>query len=62
MISKILFIYHLLLTHQIQHTYDYVDDRALYRVDSKSLRVKYAYQEEILNWLETGVFVYNEDL
>lgn len=39
-----------------------VDGRTVYAIKENKCVVDYAYRGEILNWIETGLFVYNEDL
>jgi hypothetical protein len=41
---------------------DNIDGRYTYIVTTNEITVEYAYKEEILNWIKTDEFVYNEDL
>jgi hypothetical protein len=38
------------------------DDRSLYTVNIKGKTYEHAYKEEIINWIKTGDFYYDEDL
>lgn len=39
-----------------------VDGREIYSIHHKSTKIEYAYKAEIIQYLETGQFEYNEDL
>jgi len=39
-----------------------VDGRQTYSIKLETSAIDYAYKEEILEWIETGTFEYNEDL
>ena len=39
-----------------------VDGRTIYTIHYRSIHIEHAYKGEIVNWLESGKFVYNEDL
>lgn len=41
---------------------DDVDGRTVYAIKENKFTVDYAYRGEIFGWIETGLFVYNEDL
>ena len=38
------------------------DGRQTYTLRTESKVIEHAYKEEIINYIKTGVFVYNEDL
>lgn len=57
-IAKVMFIIKL-HTGLIIPTDD-VDDRTIYSMPSQ--KIEYAYKEEIIRYLETGIFVYDETL
>ena len=56
--NTIIFIWYL-ITGTI-HSVDNVDGRTIY--DMPSAKIEYAYKEEIIQYIETGKFQYNEDL
>ena len=41
---------------------DNVDGRTIYTIHTKSTHIEYAYKAEIIQYLETGQFEYDEDL
>jgi predicted nucleotidyltransferase len=41
---------------------DDVDGRTIYTIHTKSTHIEYAYKAEVLRYLETGVFVYDETI
>ena len=56
--STIIFVWYL-ITGTI-HSVDNVDGRTIYDMPSKN--IEYAYKEEIIQYIETGTFKYDEDL
>ncbi len=59
--TKLIFIWYILTgTIEYQQTMDGHKQYALFFEDGKV--VDYAYKEEILEYIETGTFEYNEDL
>lgn len=59
--TKLIFIWYLLTgTVEYQQTMDGHKQYALFFKDGKV--IDYAYKEEILEYIETGTFEYNEDL
>ena len=59
--TKLIFIWYILTgTVEYQQTMDGHKQYALFFEDGKV--VDYAYKEEILEYIETGTFEYNEDL
>jgi len=57
-LSTIIFIWYL-ITGTI-YSVDTVDGRTIY--DMPSTKIEYAYKEELIQYIETGKFQYNEDL
>jgi hypothetical protein len=57
--TKIIFIWYL-MTGVITPT-DNVDSRTTYTIKQKDFIVEYAYRGEVLNWIESDKFQYNED-
>ena len=57
---KIMFIWYL-VTGVISPA-EKVDGRQTYAIKKDTFAVDYAYKGEVLQWLESGKFVYNEDL
>jgi hypothetical protein len=57
LLAKAIFAF-LLQTGEIVPT-DSVDDRIIYTMTSHC--IEYAYEGEIINYIQTGEFVYNED-
>ena len=39
-----------------------MDGRTIYTIHTKSTHIKYAYKAEVLQYLKTGVFVYDETI
>lgn len=69
MIAKIIFVWYL-MTGAI-HSEGFNSDRSreqytIHQADSQypgvTLHVENAYKEEVLNWIETDKFVYDEDM
>jgi hypothetical protein len=69
MIAKIVFVWYL-MTGAI-HSEGFNSDRSreqytIHKQDSEypdvTMHVENAYEEEILHWIETGKFVYDEDM
>lgn len=60
MFTKIIFIWYL-ATGVVRPT-DHVDGRQIFTIKQKNFIVEYAYRGEILQWIDSGSFVYNEDL
>lgn len=59
--SAILFL--LLLKHGVViPTNNCVNGSPVYNLKTESCTIEYAYSEEIIDWIETGTFKYNEDL
>jgi hypothetical protein len=59
--TKLIFVWYILTgTVEYQQTMDGHKQYALFFEDGKV--VDYAYKEEILEYIETGTFEYNEDL
>lgn len=58
--SKFVFLWYL-ITGTITPT-DVHEDRQLYTIKKDELYIEYAYKEEILNWIKTDEFVYDEML
>lgn len=57
---KIIFTWYL-ITGVVSPTEE-VDGRQTYSIKLETSAIDYAYKEEILEWIETGTFEYNEDL
>ena len=59
--TKLIFTW-MLLTGQVTRTRDH-EGHKQYRLNlGDDLRAEYAYKEEVLEYIETGNFEYNEDL
>jgi hypothetical protein len=58
--SSVIFIWYV-ITGVIVPTDD-VDGRKIYTIETDKGVIEYAYKGEILNYIESGSFVYNEDL
>ena len=59
MYSIIFWLYMLL---GIVTPHDDVDGRTIYTIHTKSTHIEYAYKAEVLQYLKTGVFVYDETI
>lgn len=57
--NHFIFIWYL-MTGVITPT-DNVDGRTTYTIKQKDFIVEYAYRGEVLNWIESDKFIYNED-
>jgi hypothetical protein len=57
-IAKLMFVLHLHSGFIVAS--DDVDGRTIYSIPSKD--IEYAYKAEIIQYLETGVFTYNETI
>jgi hypothetical protein len=55
-------IFRLYIVLGIVQPQDDVDGRTIYTIHTKSTHIEYAYKEEVLRYLETGVFTYDETL
>jgi hypothetical protein len=58
---KTILFYWMLTTGAIQPT-EKNDGVQMYSLEKNSVKIELAYKEEIINFLETGSFEYNEDL
>lgn len=58
--SKLVFLWYL-ITGTITPS-DINDDRQMYTISKDELYVEYAYKEEIINWIKTDEFVFDETL
>ena len=58
LVAKLMFILHLHSGFIVAT--DDVDGRTIYSIPSKD--IEYAYKSEILQYMETGVFVYDETI
>jgi hypothetical protein len=58
--SKLVFLWYL-ITGTITPS-DVNDDRQMYTISKDELYVEYAYKEEIINWIKTDEFVFDETL
>jgi hypothetical protein len=58
--SKLVFLWYL-ITGTITPS-DVNDDRQMYTISKDELYVEYAYKEEIINWIKTDEFVFDEML
>lgn len=55
-------IFRLYILLGIVRPQDDVDGRTIYTIHTKSTHIEYAYKEEVLQYLKTGVFVYDETI
>jgi hypothetical protein len=46
----------------IVRPHDDVDGRTIYTIHTKSTHIEYAYKAEVLQYIKTGVFVYDETI
>jgi len=60
MFSKLIFYIYLWVG--IISPEDNVDGRETFTITTDTISVEYAYKEEIIHWIQSGEFVYNEDL
>lgn len=58
--TKIIFIWYVITG--VVTPQDDVDGRKTYAIHAKDYAIDYAYRGEVFHWIETGNFVYNEDL
>jgi hypothetical protein len=58
--NQVIFIWYV-VTGVITPT-DNVDGRATYTIKQKDFIVEYAYRGEVLNWIESDKFIYDETL
>jgi hypothetical protein len=58
--TKIIFIWYLITG--VVRPADNVDGRQTYTIKQKDFTVEYAYRGEILNWIESDKFIYDETL
>lgn len=49
------------ITGKITPAHDEVDGRPLYHITTDDIVIENAYKEEVLEYLATGTFEYNED-
>ena len=60
---KLIFVLYLMLGTIVPNKKDHPQDRQTYTIFTKDKKViEYAYKEEVIEYLETGTFEYNEDL
>jgi len=55
-------IFRLYILLGIVRPQDDVDGRTIYTIHTKSTHIEYAYKAEVLQYLKTGVFVYDETI
>lgn len=55
-------IFRLYMLLGIVRPQDDVDGRTIYTIHTKSTHIEYAYKAEVLQYLKTGVFVYDETI
>ena len=55
-------IFRLYILLGIVRPQDDVDGRTIYTLHTKSTHIEYAYKAEVLQYLKTGVFVYDETI
>lgn len=60
MLTKVMFVWYMVTGVIVPQ--DDVDGRTVYAIKENKFTVDYAYRGEIFGWIETGLFVYNEDL
>lgn len=57
---KILFVWHIITGVIVPQ--EIIDGRHTYSLRTKTEIIEFAYKGEVLNYLESGTFEYNEDL
>lgn len=60
MLAKLLFAF-MLMKGTVVPQGDH-EGRKMYTIQNDSMQIEYAYKAEVLNYIKTGQFKYNEDL
>lgn len=59
--AKLLFVWYI-INGSVVCTHKTAEGDKLYCVTQKEVTIEYAYKEEVLEWIKTDTFEYNEDL